>query len=173
MIIPIVLIVFIILIVLIQYNSITKLKMKVKQSKSGIDVYLQQRFDLIPNLVQVVKGYMNYEKETLQKIIELRTQYNETKDLKKEITEFVAVDDSVKIYLLKLTNKLDKKNKRIRKSKSHTIGVTSFGKMARRLEILDKVLVLFGMRIGTYQTSEIDIQGDLIIGIKLTVYFIN
>ena len=35
---------------------------------------------------------------------------NETKDLKKEITEFVAVDDSVKIYLLKLTNKLDKKN---------------------------------------------------------------
>lgn len=82
MIIPIVLIGFIILIVLVQYNSITKLKMKVKQSKSGIDVYLQQRFDLIPNLVQVVKGYMNYEKETLQKIIELRTQYNETKDLK-------------------------------------------------------------------------------------------
>lgn len=82
MIIPIVLVVIIILIVLIQYNAITKLKMKVKQSKSGIDVYLQQRFDLIPNLVQVVKGHMNYEKETLQKIIELRTQYNETKDLK-------------------------------------------------------------------------------------------
>ena len=72
-----------------------------------------------------------------------------------------------------LLRKLDKKNKRIRKSKSHTIGVTSFGKMARRLEILDKVLVLFGMRIGAHQTSEIDIQGDSIIGIKLTVYFIN
>lgn len=82
MIIPIVLVVTIILIVLIQYNAITKLKMKVKQSKSGIDVYLQQRFDLIPNLVQAVKGYMNYERETLQEIIELRTQYNETKDLK-------------------------------------------------------------------------------------------
>ena len=82
MIIPIVLVVFIILIVLTQYNSITKLKMKVKQSKSGIEIYLQQRFDLIPNLVQVVKEYMNYEKETLQKIIELRTQYIETKDLK-------------------------------------------------------------------------------------------
>jgi len=82
MIIPIVLIVIIVLIVFIQYNSITKLKMKVKQSKSGIDVYLQQRFDLIPNLVQVVKGYMNYEKETLENIIELRTKYNETKDLK-------------------------------------------------------------------------------------------
>ena len=82
MIIAIGLVVIIILVLLIQYNSITKLKMKVKQSKSGIDVYLQQRFDLIPNLVKVVKGYMDYEKETLQKIIELRTQYNETKDIK-------------------------------------------------------------------------------------------
>ena len=82
MIIAIGLVVIIILVLLIQYNSITKLKMKVIQSKSGIDVYLQQRFDLIPNLVKVVKGYMDYEKETLQKIIELRTQYNETKDIK-------------------------------------------------------------------------------------------
>ena len=82
MIISIILVVIIILVILIQYNSITKLKMKVKQSKSGIDVYLQQRFDLIPNLVQVVKGYINYEKETLEKIIELRVQYNETKDIK-------------------------------------------------------------------------------------------
>ena len=70
-----------------------------------------------------------------------------------------------------LLRKLDKKNKR--KRKSHTIGVTSFGKMARRLEILDKVLALFDMRIGAYQTSEIDIQGELIVSIKLTVYFIN
>lgn len=82
MIILVVLVVIIVLIVFIQYNSLTKLKMNVKQSKSGIDVYLQQRFDLIPNLVQVVKEYMNYEKETLQTIIELRAQYNNTKDIK-------------------------------------------------------------------------------------------
>lgn len=72
----------IILIIIIQYNTIMKLKQKVKQSKSGIDVYLQQRFDLIPNLVEAVKGYVKYEKETLEKITELRTQYNQTKDLK-------------------------------------------------------------------------------------------
>lgn len=77
----IILFVLIILIV-VQYNSLTKLKIKIKQSKSCIDVYLQQRFDLIPNLVNTVKGYMNYEKETFEKIIKLRTQYNETKDLK-------------------------------------------------------------------------------------------
>ena len=54
---------FIILLILIfiQYNSIIKLKLKVQQSKSTIDVYCQQRFDLIPNLVEVVKTYKRYE----------------------------------------------------------------------------------------------------------------
>ena len=36
---------------------------------------------------------------------------------------------------------------------------------------LDKVLGLFGMRIGAYQTADLDIQGDKIVGIRLTVYF--
>lgn len=77
-------IILFVLVILIfaQYNTLTKLKLKVKQSKSSIDVYLQQRFDLIPNLVNTVKGYMNYEKESLEKITKLRTQYNETKDIK-------------------------------------------------------------------------------------------
>ena len=44
---------------------------------------------------------------------------------------------------------------------------------ARRLEILDKVLQLFGMRIGAYQTADMDIQGDTILGIRLTVYFVR
>lgn len=78
----IVIFVILVIIVFAQYNTLTKLKLKVKQSKSGIDVYLQQRFDLIPNLVNTVKGYMNYEKETFENITKLRTQYNETKDIK-------------------------------------------------------------------------------------------
>lgn len=78
----IVILVIIILIVFAQYNTLTKLKLKVKQSKSGINIYLQQRFDLIPNLVNTVKGYMNYEKETFENITKLRNQYNETKDIK-------------------------------------------------------------------------------------------
>ena len=81
-IIGIVIFIIFVLIVFAQYNTLTKLKLKVKQSKSGIDVYLQQRFDLIPNLVNTVKGYMNYEKETFENITKLRTQYNETKDIK-------------------------------------------------------------------------------------------
>ena len=52
------LVVIAILIILIikEYNKIIKLQNKVKSSESGIDIYLNQRFDLIPNLVECVKG---------------------------------------------------------------------------------------------------------------------
>ncbi len=81
MIVGVIVLAILIIVILGQYNAIMKLKMKVQQSKSGIDVYLQQRFELIPNLVETVKGYMNYEQETLEKITQLRTKYNHTKDL--------------------------------------------------------------------------------------------
>ena len=63
------------------YNNLVHLRNNVQNSKSAIDVYLQQRFDLIPNLVEVTKGYANYENEVLNKIAELRAQFNETKDM--------------------------------------------------------------------------------------------
>lgn len=65
-----------------QYNAIIIMRKKIQQSKSSIDVYLTQRFELIPNLIECVKGYMEYEKETLVKITEMRAKYLNTKDLK-------------------------------------------------------------------------------------------
>ncbi len=82
MIIAIIVAVIIVLFILIQYNQLIKLRLKVKQSKSGIDVYLKQRFDLIPNLVNTVKGYANYEKGVLDNIVKLRTEYDKTQDVK-------------------------------------------------------------------------------------------
>lgn len=70
----------VILIILI-YNKLVNLKNNIKKSKSGIDVYLQQRFDLIPNLIEVTKEYMKYESSTLEKITNLRTVYNRNKDM--------------------------------------------------------------------------------------------
>ena len=70
----------IILIIFSMYNSLVKLRNKVKQAKSGIDVYLNQRFDLIPNLVECVKGYSKHEKEIFENIVNLRTQYMNNKN---------------------------------------------------------------------------------------------
>ena len=84
MIIALIVIIIIIIYILSKYNKLVKLKNKVKQSESGIDVYLNQRFDLIPNLVECVKGYIEYEKTTLEEITKMRTEYtNSNKDLKK------------------------------------------------------------------------------------------
>lgn len=88
------------LIILKQYNTLIKLKMKVKQAKSGIDVYCQQRFDLIPNLIETVKGYMKHEKEVVNNITRLRTEYNNTKDLEvsqelnRQINSIIAIAEN-------------------------------------------------------------------------------
>ena len=69
--------------ILIIYNNLVKARNKVKQAKSGIDVYLNQRFDLIPNLVECVKGYSKHEQAIFTEIANLRTIYmNKQKDIK-------------------------------------------------------------------------------------------
>ncbi len=63
------------------YNKLVQSKIKVDNAWSQIDVQLQRRFDLIPNFVETVKGYMTHEKETFQKIAELRTSWANTQSV--------------------------------------------------------------------------------------------
>lgn len=55
------------------YNTLVRIRNQVKNAWAQIDVQLKRRHDLIPNLVEVVKDYMSYEQETLQKVIEARS----------------------------------------------------------------------------------------------------
>ena len=57
------------------YNNLKTQENRVENAWSQIDVQLQRRFDLIPNFVETVKGYMNHESETFTKIAELRTSW--------------------------------------------------------------------------------------------------
>src|ERR1700733_11391858 len=56
------------------YNRVVTLRNQVKNAWSQIDVQLQRRYDLIPNLIEAVKGYMNYEKGTLEAVVNARNQ---------------------------------------------------------------------------------------------------
>ena len=56
------------------YNSLIKLRNRFENAFSQIDVQLKRRFDLIPNLVNVAKGYMSHEKDTLEAVIQARNQ---------------------------------------------------------------------------------------------------
>jgi LemA protein len=57
-----------------QYNGLVSLRRQVDNSFGQIDVQLKRRYDLIPNLVETVKGYMKYEQETLDKVISARNR---------------------------------------------------------------------------------------------------
>ncbi|MBI4481732.1 MAG: LemA family protein [Acidobacteria bacterium] len=56
------------------YNSLVQLRNQVQNAWKQIDVQLKRRHDLIPNLVETVKGYMKFEQETLQKVMEARAK---------------------------------------------------------------------------------------------------
>ena len=56
------------------YNSLVKLRNRTDNAWAQIDVQLKRRYDLIPNLVETVKGYAKHERETLEKVTEARTR---------------------------------------------------------------------------------------------------
>ena len=86
------------------YNTLIDLNNKVKEAFSVMDVYLKKRWDLIPNIVNTVKGYTSHEKETLKEIIELRNnsyntmseeeKINTNQKLSKNISKIIALSES-------------------------------------------------------------------------------
>ena len=76
-----VIIIIIILAIIGMYNGLVQSKIKVDNAWSQIDVQLQRRFDLIPNFVETVKGYMTHESETFENIAKLRTSWANTESV--------------------------------------------------------------------------------------------
>ena len=60
---------------ILAYNSFVRLRTRIDNAWSQIDVQLKRRFDLIPNLMETVKGYMKHEKSTFKEITEARTSF--------------------------------------------------------------------------------------------------
>ncbi len=98
-------ILIVLVIVIGLYNMLISSRNKVHNAKSSIDVYLKKRFDLIPNLIETVKGYKEYEKEVLTELTKIRTLYTEGQDLSKDC----ALDSKYKKMLILSENYPDLK----------------------------------------------------------------
>ena len=78
-------IILLIIFIIVTYNKLVTLKQRVQNAWSQIDVQLQRRFDLIPNLVETVKKYMEHEKDTLEKVTSLRSSWANAKTIDEKI----------------------------------------------------------------------------------------
>lgn len=88
--------------VIIVFNKLIKLRNQVKESWSSIDILLKKRTDLIPNIVEVIKGYSKYEKKTITEIIKDRSNVLNATSKEESIKNNKALSKSVdKILLLK------------------------------------------------------------------------
>lgn len=83
------------------YNKLIRCGNLVDEGWSGIDVQLKKRHDLIPNLVEIVKGYAGHEKETLEEVVRLRGESSSKNDIAdKEKVENTISGDLKKIFAL-------------------------------------------------------------------------
>jgi len=71
----------VVLLLIVLYNRLVRFRNMVREGWSGIDVQLKRRANLIPNLVETVKGYMGHERDLLEKVTQLRSQSLQTGDL--------------------------------------------------------------------------------------------
>ena len=69
-----IIVVAVVLYLIFTYNRLVTLRNRVKEAWSDIDTQLKRRYDLIPNLIETVKGYMTHEKETLENVTKARTE---------------------------------------------------------------------------------------------------
>ncbi|MGE5472633.1 MAG: LemA family protein [Ignavibacteriales bacterium] len=81
---------------ILTYNAMVKAKNIFKEAWSGIDVQLKRRFDLVPNLVEVVKGYTSHEKQVLENITAARSQNTSLQNINEVSQSENQITDSIK-----------------------------------------------------------------------------
>ena len=83
------------------YNGLVSLRHRIQNAWKQIDVQLKRRHDLIPNLIETVKGYMKYEQDTLQKVIDARSRAMASSGVKETAEAETALTQSLgKIFVL-------------------------------------------------------------------------
>ena len=121
------------------YNKFIKMRNNIDEAFSTMDVYLKKRFDLIPNLVETVKGYAKHEKETLEKVIAARNACAQAGNMEERLSSEANLSSVLKQLavvveqypqlkadqnFLDLQNRLNQLEEEIASSRKYYNGVT-------------------------------------------------
>lgn len=95
-------IVITLLLIWVVFNQLVAARESINEAMAGIDVQLKKRFELIPRLVEMVKGYSSYESETLEKVTSLRVAGSDDMEQKeKEDAGLILLSRSIKVTVEK------------------------------------------------------------------------
>lgn len=166
----IIILVLVVVWVIASYNGLVKSRMHTKEAWSQIDVQLKRRNDLIPNLIETVKGYAAYEEKTFEKIAELRSKVagaatpaatmEASNELSKQVASLIAVAENypelkANQNFLKLQDELTNTENKI--SYSRQLFNTTTANYNTKLETFPSSIVakLFGFKASEFlQTPE-------------------
>lgn len=150
------------------YNGLVKSRMQTQEAWSQIDVQLKRRYDLIPNLLETVKGYANYESETLEKVTALRAKVSQSQTpqevmeasdtLSRQVAGMLAVAESYPDLkangnFLQLQEELTNTENKI--SYSRQLYNTTTARYNTKLQVFPTNIIasLFGFRQGEFLST--------------------
>lgn len=97
-------IILLIIYTLITYNTFIKIDNKVKEAFSTMDVYLKKRWDLIPRLVETVKGYASYEQNAFKEIITIRNINYDSLSFKEKLNTSTKINNDINKLMMLAEN---------------------------------------------------------------------
>jgi LemA protein len=101
---PLIAVVVTLVFLIIIYNSLISKVNQIKNAEGSLDATLKQRYDLLPNLVEVAKQYMDHEEKMFTKIIELRSRAVSTHNMHETIETNKELDSALKNFMVNVEN---------------------------------------------------------------------
>jgi len=150
----IVAVVIIVLFVWSTYNSLVTGKVRIKESLSGIDVQLKRRVDLVPNLIETVKGYAKHEKELLENVTKARSSLMKANSIHDK-----AVSDNMLSSALKSLIAISEAYPNLKASEN-------FLKLQEELSDIEAKIAyarqFFNTNVSSYNTTLVNFPGSII-----------
>ncbi len=152
--------------VILLYNGLIKLRERVRQSFSDIDVQLKKRFDLVPNLVETVKGYAKHEKELFENVTKARSSWQNAKTVGQKARANNMLSETLKSLFAVAENYPNlKANENFRALQEELSAIET--KIAYARQFYNEMVAKYNMKIKSF--PEVLIAGPM--GFKEEDYF--